>query len=90
MRSRPLCMCRAGRQLRPHVIEHFDEYAVGVGNLQQSKVRKLRAVIVVWRLRRRTAAGSRFDEKLTVVIVLVLGISIEPTSAGQGVLHMIA
>ncbi|ALO97780.1 hypothetical protein SHL15_6752 [Streptomyces hygroscopicus subsp. limoneus] len=35
-----MCTCRALRQRRLHVIEHFDEYAVGVGKLQQSKVRK--------------------------------------------------
>jgi hypothetical protein len=45
----------------------------------------LLAVIVVWRLRRRTHARSRFDEKLTVVIVLTLGVLIAPTPAGQGI-----
>ncbi|MFD6936928.1 hypothetical protein ACFWAP_12370 [Streptomyces goshikiensis] len=33
----------------------------------------LLAVIVAWRLRRRTQARSRFDEKMTVLIVLALG-----------------
>ncbi|MFL4908176.1 hypothetical protein ACJ6WF_34455 [Streptomyces sp. MMS24-I2-30] len=49
----------------------------------------LLAVIVVWRLRRRTEARSRFDEKLTVVIVLALGVLIAPTPAGQGVLNIL-
>ncbi|AZS82944.1 hypothetical protein ELQ87_00495 [Streptomyces griseoviridis] len=49
----------------------------------------LLAVIVVWRLRRRTEARSRVDERLTVVIVLALGVVIAPTPAGQGILHKI-
>ncbi|MGW3955429.1 hypothetical protein ACWEKM_31885 [Streptomyces sp. NPDC004752] len=49
----------------------------------------LLAVIVVWRLRRRTEARSRFDEKLTVVIVLALGVLIAPTPAGQGILSIL-
>ncbi|GGV88191.1 hypothetical protein GCM10015535_38950 [Streptomyces gelaticus] len=49
----------------------------------------LLAVVVVWRLRRRTEARSRFDEKLTVVIVLALGILIAPTPAGQGILNFL-
>lgn len=49
----------------------------------------LLAVIVVWRLRRRTQARSRFDEKLTVVIVLALGVLIAPTPAGQGILNIL-
>ncbi|MFD5711431.1 hypothetical protein ACFWHW_13705 [Streptomyces pharetrae] len=49
----------------------------------------LLAVIVVWRLRRRTEARSRFDEKLTVVIVLALGVLIAPTPAGQGGLNIL-
>jgi nucleoside permease NupC len=47
----------------------------------------LLAVIVVARLRRRTEARTRFDEKLTVVIVLVLGVLIAPTGFGQGILN---
>lgn len=43
----------------------------------------------VWRLRRRTEARSRFDEKLTVVIVLALGVLIAPTPAGQGILNIL-
>ena len=49
----------------------------------------LLAVIIVWRLRRRTQARSRFDEKLTVVIVLALGVLIAPTPAGQGILNVL-
>ncbi|EYT78670.1 hypothetical protein CF54_35745 [Streptomyces sp. Tu 6176] len=49
----------------------------------------LLAVIVVWRLRRRTEARSRFDEKMTVVIVLVLGVLIAPTPAGHGILNIL-
>ncbi|MFG2638378.1 hypothetical protein ACGFX8_31990 [Streptomyces sp. NPDC048362] len=33
----------------------------------------LLAIIVFFRLRRRTESRSRFDEKMTVVIVLALG-----------------
>ncbi|MEU6285668.1 hypothetical protein [Streptomyces sp. NPDC047028] len=46
----------------------------------------LLAVVIIVRLRRRTHARSRFDEKLTVVIVLVFGVLIAPTSFGQGIL----
>ncbi|MEU6112970.1 hypothetical protein ABZ840_00135 [Streptomyces sp. NPDC047117] len=46
----------------------------------------LLAVIVIVRLRRRTEARSRFDEKLTVAIVLALGIVLAPTAVGQGIL----
>ncbi|WP_275560831.1 hypothetical protein [Streptomyces sp. 5-6(2022)] len=49
----------------------------------------LLAVVIVVRLRRRTEARSRFDEKLTVVIVLVFGVLIAPTSFGQGVLNAV-
>ncbi|MFF8594613.1 hypothetical protein ACF061_24815 [Streptomyces sp. NPDC015220] len=49
----------------------------------------LLAVIVLWRLRRRTEARSRFDEKLTVVIVLALGVLIAPTPAGQGISNVL-
>ncbi len=45
----------------------------------------LLAVIIVVRLRRRTQARSRNDEKLTVVIVLVFGVLIAPTEFGQGI-----
>ncbi|MEV5012139.1 hypothetical protein AB0K74_29075 [Streptomyces sp. NPDC056159] len=49
----------------------------------------LLAVIVFFRLRRRTEARSRFDEKLSVVIVLALGVLIAPTPAGQGILNIL-
>ncbi|MEN1883369.1 hypothetical protein ACWDBO_08945 [Streptomyces mirabilis] len=49
----------------------------------------LLAVIVFFRLRRRTEARSRFDQKLTVVIVLALGVLIAPTPAGQGILNIL-
>lgn len=49
----------------------------------------LLAVIIVVRLRRRTQARSRVDEKLTVLIVLVFGVLIAPTSFGQGVVNVV-
>ncbi|MFC9467108.1 hypothetical protein [Streptomyces coelicoflavus] len=49
----------------------------------------LLAVIIVLRLRRRTQARSRNDEKLTVLIVLVFGILVAPTAFGQGVLDAV-
>ncbi|MEU6460247.1 hypothetical protein [Streptomyces sp. NPDC047065] len=49
----------------------------------------LLAVIIVVRLRRRTQARSRNDEKLTVLIVLVFGILVAPTAFGQGVLDVV-
>ncbi|MEU7213934.1 hypothetical protein ACFT5D_00460 [Streptomyces sp. NPDC057144] len=50
----------------------------------------LLAVIIVVRLRRRTHARSRNDEKLTVLIVLVFGILVAPTAFGQGVLDIVS
>ncbi|MGW2643984.1 hypothetical protein ACWC2T_03500 [Streptomyces sp. NPDC001393] len=47
------------------------------------------AVVIIVRLRRPTHARSRFDEKLTVVIVLVFGVLIAPTSFGQGILNAV-
>ena len=49
----------------------------------------LLAFIVVVRLRRRTEARSRLDEKFTVVIVLALGVLIAPTEFGQGILNVL-
>ncbi|MDX2710015.1 hypothetical protein PV350_45610 [Streptomyces sp. PA03-6a] len=49
----------------------------------------LLAFIVVLRLRRRTEARSRFDEKLTVAIVIVLGVLIAPTPVGQEILNVL-
>lgn len=50
----------------------------------------LLAVIIVLRLRRRTEARSRSDERLTVLIVAVFGVLIAPTSLGQGVADIVA
>lgn len=44
----------------------------------------LLGVIVVLRLRRRTEARSRRDERMTVLIVLALGIVLAPTELGRG------
>ncbi|MEU6572164.1 hypothetical protein [Streptomyces parvulus] len=49
----------------------------------------LLAVIIVVRLRRRTEARSRNDEKLTVLVVLVFGILVAPTAFGRGVLDVV-
>ncbi|MFD4860621.1 MULTISPECIES: hypothetical protein [Streptomyces] len=49
----------------------------------------LLAVIVFFRLRRRTEARSRLDEKFTVVIVLALGVLIAPTPVGRGILDFL-
>lgn len=50
----------------------------------------LLAVIIVVRLRRRTEARSRNDEKMTVLIVLVFGILVAPTAFGQGVMDLVS
>ncbi|MFI6125458.1 hypothetical protein ACIBCU_38105 [Streptomyces sp. NPDC051064] len=52
-------------------------------------VEVLLAFIVVMRLRRRTEARSRMDERFTVVIVLALGVLIAPTELGQGILNIL-
>lgn len=49
----------------------------------------LLTVIVIARLKRRTESRSRFDEKLTVVTVLALGILLAPTPVGQAVLDLV-
>ncbi|WP_424863698.1 hypothetical protein [Streptomyces sp. MMS24-I29] len=49
----------------------------------------LLAIVVVLRLRRRTEARSRLDEKFTVIIVLALGVLIAPTPVGQGILDFL-
>ncbi|MEU8735402.1 hypothetical protein AB0C68_39340 [Streptomyces tendae] len=54
-----------------------------------TNVAVLLAVIIVVRLRRRTHARSRNDEKLTVLIVLVFGILVAPTAFGQGGLDVV-
>ncbi|MFF9403304.1 MULTISPECIES: hypothetical protein [unclassified Streptomyces] len=50
----------------------------------------LLAIVVVLRLRRRTQARSRLDEKFTVIIVLALGVLIAPTPVGQGILDFLS
>jgi hypothetical protein len=49
----------------------------------------LLAVVIVLRLRRRTEARSRADERLTVALVLVFGVLVAPTAFGQGVLDVV-
>ncbi|KPL30610.1 hypothetical protein OH797_00335 [Streptomyces anulatus] len=47
------------------------------------------AVVARLRLRRRTEARSRNDEKLTVITVLALGVVIAPTPVGEGILNFL-
>lgn len=49
----------------------------------------LLAVIVVMRLRRRTQARSRIEERNTAFIVLALGIVIAPTPLGEGIFNVL-
>ncbi|TXS12268.1 hypothetical protein EAO70_27315 [Streptomyces sp. adm13(2018)] len=49
----------------------------------------LLAIIAVMRLRRRTQARSRVEERNTASILLVLGIVIAPTPLGQGIFNVI-
>ncbi|MFB6900501.1 hypothetical protein [Streptomyces hydrogenans] len=49
----------------------------------------LLAVIVVLRLRRRTQARSRVEERNTAFIVLTLGIVIAPNPLGQGIFNVL-
>ncbi|MFJ2060551.1 hypothetical protein ACIOMM_32115 [Streptomyces sp. NPDC087908] len=49
----------------------------------------LLAIIAVMRLRRRTQARSRVEERNTAFILLVLGIVIAPTPLGQGIFNVI-
>jgi hypothetical protein len=49
----------------------------------------LLAVIVVMRLRRRTQARSRAEERNTAFFVLALGIVIAPTPLGQSIFDVI-
>ncbi len=49
----------------------------------------LLAIIIVVRLRRRTHARSRFDEKMTVVICLTFGVLIAPTAFGKSILDVV-
>ncbi|MFD5641332.1 hypothetical protein OHA57_38090 [Streptomyces anulatus] len=47
------------------------------------------AVVARLRLRRRTEARSRNDEKLTVITVPALGVVIAPTPVGEGILNFL-
>ncbi|MER8046573.1 hypothetical protein [Streptomyces sp. NPDC094032] len=47
----------------------------------------LLAVIVVMRLRRRTQARSRLEERNTAFLILALGILIAPTPVGQSIFN---
>ncbi|WP_404950816.1 hypothetical protein HFP69_35340 [Streptomyces sp. ARC12] len=47
------------------------------------------AVVARLRLRRRTEARSRNDEKLTVITVLALGVVIAPSPVGEGILNFL-
>ncbi|MFE9499827.1 hypothetical protein [Streptomyces collinus] len=49
----------------------------------------LLAVIVFFRLRRRTQARSRNEERTTAVLILALGVLIAPTPVGQGILDAV-
>ncbi|MFI2190057.1 hypothetical protein [Streptomyces sioyaensis] len=49
----------------------------------------LLTVIVILRLRRRTQSRTRVDEKLTVAIVLALGVLIAPTAVGHSILDFL-
>lgn len=52
-----------------------------------TNVAVLLAVIVILRLRRRTEARSRMDERMTVV--LALGVLLAPTPLGQSILTVL-
>lgn len=60
-----------------------------VRRLLTINVAVLLAVIVFFRLRRRTEARSRLDEKFTVIIVLALGVLIAPTPVGHGIMDFV-
>ncbi|MFE1820539.1 hypothetical protein ACH4VQ_15615 [Streptomyces anulatus] len=47
------------------------------------------AVVARLRLRRRTEARSRNDEKLTVITAPALGVVIAPTPVGEGILNFL-
>ncbi|MEU9929186.1 MULTISPECIES: hypothetical protein [Streptomyces] len=49
----------------------------------------LLAVVARLRLRRRNEARSRNDQKLTVIVVLALGVVIAPTPVGEGILNFL-
>ncbi|MDQ0904596.1 hypothetical protein QFZ22_000581 [Streptomyces canus] len=50
----------------------------------------LLAIIVVVRLRRTTHSRSRFDEKMTVVLCVTLGVLLAPTAFGKSVVDVVA
>ncbi|WP_236239366.1 hypothetical protein [Streptomyces sp. CC228A] len=49
----------------------------------------LLAVIVFFRLRRRTQARSRAEERTTAIVILTLGVLLAPTAIGQGILNVV-
>ncbi|MEU7282096.1 hypothetical protein AB0A69_25465 [Streptomyces sp. NPDC045431] len=49
----------------------------------------LLAVIVFFRLRRRTQARSRVEERNTAILVLALGVLLAPTPVGQGIMDLL-
>ncbi|SEC26163.1 hypothetical protein SAMN04490357_1578 [Streptomyces misionensis] len=60
-----------------------------MGRLLTINVAVLLAVIAFFRLRRRTQARSRNEERTTAVIILALGVLIAPTPAGQGIVNIL-
>ncbi|MFJ4964571.1 hypothetical protein ACIP6P_19340 [Streptomyces sp. NPDC088729] len=49
----------------------------------------LPAVFLLFRLRYRGQARSRYDQRLTAVIVLALGVVIAPTPVGEVILSLL-
>ncbi|GGU15259.1 hypothetical protein [Streptomyces lateritius] len=49
----------------------------------------LLAIIVFFRLRRRTQARSRNEERTTAIIILALGVLLAPTAVGQGIVDIL-
>ncbi len=49
----------------------------------------LLAVVVFFRLRRRTQARSRAEERTTAIVILTLGVLLAPTAIGQGILNVV-
>ncbi|MET8754137.1 hypothetical protein ABZW32_29145 [Streptomyces sp. NPDC004667] len=49
----------------------------------------LLSVVVVLRLRRRVQARSRSDERMTVLIVLALGVVLAPTEVGRSIADVV-
>ena len=69
------------------------ERAIGAGERRDElltiNVAVLLVIIIAYRLRRRTQARSRLDEKFTVVIVLALGVVIAPTALGTSIFSIL-